>query len=240
MRRHRLPTPTGRRVATQSQNVQPTLGSTARTICKATPLRSISYRHRTLLAPQAVVPTTTRHGHRNHPLPRYTRPFLPRTARLARGCRTTRVERSGLSVVTSAWLHTRRGAIGRTLRTTSLTSADQRPPADNPPGRPRRARYELREPDAHAPWTTTMTAQLRNVLGTDYIVTTSLNLLCSSLAPTTYANYDSGMRQLAAFATRKAFTPYMQPRKRSSATLHHDSDYREQPLQPHCSCTTQR
>jgi hypothetical protein len=62
----------------------------------------------------------------------------------------------------------------------------------------RAVRYTLREPDAHAPWTATMTGRLRNLLGTDHIGTTALHLLSSSLAPTTN-NYDSSMRQFAAF-----------------------------------------
>jgi hypothetical protein len=44
-----------------------------------------------------------------------------------------------------------------------------------------------------------MTAQLRTVQVADHIGTTSLNILSSSLAPTTYANYDSGKRKFAAF-----------------------------------------
>jgi hypothetical protein len=44
-----------------------------------------------------------------------------------------------------------------------------------------------------------MPNHLRTILGTDHIGTTTLNLLSSSLAPTTYAKYDSGMRQFAAF-----------------------------------------
>jgi site-specific recombinase XerD len=35
------------------------------------------------------------------------------------------------------------------------------------------------------------------MLGADHIGTTALNLLSVSLAPTTYANYDSDMRKLA-------------------------------------------
>jgi site-specific recombinase XerD len=37
------------------------------------------------------------------------------------------------------------------------------------------------------------------MLETDYIGTTTLNLLSNSLAPTTYANYDSDMRHFVAF-----------------------------------------
>jgi hypothetical protein len=52
-----------------------------------------------------------------------------------------------------------------------------------------------------------MTAQLRKLLGTDQLGTTTLNMLSSSLAPTTYANYDSGMRQFAAFCHKEDIHP---------------------------------
>jgi hypothetical protein len=73
------------------------------------------------------------------------------------------------------------------------------------PSRP--VRYTLREPNAHAPWTATMTGRLRNLLGTDHIGTTALHLLSSSLAPTTYSNCDSGMRQFAAFCHEEHIHP---------------------------------
>jgi hypothetical protein len=65
-----------------------------------------------------------------------------------------------------------------------------------------------------------MTAQQRNMLGTDHIGTATLNLLSSSLAPTKYANYDSGMRKFAAFCHEEGIHPYIPPSSRSSATLH--------------------
>jgi hypothetical protein len=52
-----------------------------------------------------------------------------------------------------------------------------------------------------------MTAKLRIMLGTDHIGTTALNLLGSSLAPTTYANCDNGMRQFAAFCHEEGIHP---------------------------------
>jgi hypothetical protein len=52
-----------------------------------------------------------------------------------------------------------------------------------------------------------MTDRLRNLLGTDHIGTTALHLLSSSLAPTTYSNYDSGMRQFAAFCHEEHIHP---------------------------------
>jgi hypothetical protein len=109
------------------------------------------------------------------------------------------MEHRGFSTATPAWLHTRTGAIGRTLRAASSSLTDLRAMVNHPPKPSRSVRYTLREPDAHTPCTATMTARLRKLLGTDQIGTTALHLLSSSLAPTTYANYDSGMRQFAAF-----------------------------------------
>jgi hypothetical protein len=74
------------------------------------------------------------------------------------------MERRGLLTATPAWLHTRRGAIGRTLRTPNPSVADLRSITVHSPIHPQPARYKLRELDAHAPWTSTMTAQLRKML----------------------------------------------------------------------------
>jgi hypothetical protein len=52
-----------------------------------------------------------------------------------------------------------------------------------------------------------MIAQLRKLLGTDYVGTIALNLLSNSLAPTIYANYDRGMRQFAAFCHEEDIHP---------------------------------
>jgi hypothetical protein len=97
--------------------------------------------------------------------------------------------------------------MGRTLRTFSPGVADLRSVTFHSLVHPRLTRYKLREPDAHAPWTSSMTPQLRKLLGTDRIGTTALNMLSSSLAPTTYANYDSGMRQFAAFCHEEDMHP---------------------------------
>jgi hypothetical protein len=137
-------------MATRSKLLQPRLRRLTPPLRKTTPVGRIGYRHHTLVATQAMVPTAPQHGHRDHPLPRHTRPFLPWTARLARGGRTTRVERGGLSTATPASLHTRRGAVGRTLRTTSPKFVDLRSLTYRPPVRPRPARYQLRKPEAQA------------------------------------------------------------------------------------------
>jgi hypothetical protein len=52
-----------------------------------------------------------------------------------------------------------------------------------------------------------MTAKLRTLLGTGHIGTTTLNMMSSSLAPITYANYGSGMRQFAAFCHEEGIHP---------------------------------
>jgi hypothetical protein len=51
-----------------------------------------------------------------------------------------------------------------------------------------------------------MTTHLRTLLGTDQIGTTALHM-SSSLAPTTYSNYDSSMRQFAAFCHEEDIHP---------------------------------
>jgi hypothetical protein len=102
VRGRRLSTPAGRRMATRSELLQPLMGRTTLRVRKATPVGPISHRHRIALIPQTMVSTTTKHGHQDHPLPRLTRHALPRTARLARGGRTTRMERRGTSTATPA------------------------------------------------------------------------------------------------------------------------------------------
>jgi hypothetical protein len=56
-----------------------------------------------------------------------------------------------------------------------------------------------------------MPTELHKLLGTDKVGTTALHLLSSSLAPTTYANYDSGMRQLAVFCHEEDIHPLEAP-----------------------------
>jgi hypothetical protein len=131
--------------------------------------------------------------------------FFP--GRLARGGRTTKMERRRFSIAMPARLHTWRGEVGRKLRPPSPSVADLRSINVHPLVHPRRARYKLREPDAHAPWTSTVTSQLRKLLRTDQIGTTALDMLSSSLAPTTYANYDSGMRKFSAFCLEEDVHP---------------------------------
>jgi hypothetical protein len=52
-----------------------------------------------------------------------------------------------------------------------------------------------------------MIAQLRSMLGTDTVKTKARDLLSISQAPTMYANYDSGMRQVAAFRYAEGVHP---------------------------------
>jgi hypothetical protein len=117
------------------------------------------------------------------------------------------MEHRGLSTTTAAWPQTRRDAIGWTLRTSNPIIADLRAGTSLPPMHSRPVQYKQREPDAHAPWTATMTTHLRKLLGIDQIGTTALHVLSTSLAPTTYSNYDSGMRQFAAFCHEEDIHP---------------------------------
>jgi hypothetical protein len=207
MRGLRMSTPSGHRVATRGKLLQPAMVSSFRPLCETTPIGGSCYRHRTALAPKTVVLELTQLGHRDHPLPRLARPVFPRSARLARGGRTTMMEHRGFSTATPAWLHSRRGAIGRTLRTASSNLTDLSAMVNHPTKPSRPVRNTLREPDAHAPWTATMTTRLRKLLGTDQIGTTALHLLSSSLVPTTYSNYDIGMRQFASFCHEENIHP---------------------------------
>jgi hypothetical protein len=111
VRGRQLFAPRGHRVATRGQLLQPAVDNSTRPLCKTTLIGRSGHRHLTLMAPQTVVLGLAEHGHRDHPLPRLTRHALPRSARLARGGRTTRMEHRGFSTATPAWLHTRRGAI---------------------------------------------------------------------------------------------------------------------------------
>jgi hypothetical protein len=211
MRGRRLFAPTGHRVATRGQLQQPPVVRSTRPLRKATPLGRSSDRHRAVLASQNVVLTPAQHCHRDHKLPRLTRPILLRPAQLSRRDRTTEMDHRGFSIATPAWLHTRIGAIGRTLRTASPSVAYIRASIFHPPVHSRPTRYKLREPDAHAPWTATMPTQLHKLLGTHKVGTTALHLLSSSLAPTTYANYDSVMRQFAVFCHEEDIHPLQAP-----------------------------
>jgi hypothetical protein len=207
VRRRRLLAYSGHIVATRYQLLQPPVVRATRPLHKTTTVGRSGHRRRTLLAPQTVVPRLAQHGHRGHPLLHLTRLALPRSARLTRGGRTTMMEHRGLSTATPSLMHTGKGAIGRTLRTSSPSVADLRTSTVHPPVHSCPVRYKLREPDAHAPWTATMTAHLRKLLGTDQVGTTALHMMSSSLAPTTYANYDSGMLQFAAFCHKEDIHP---------------------------------
>jgi hypothetical protein len=52
-----------------------------------------------------------------------------------------------------------------------------------------------------------MTTKFCNLMGTDSLGTTAIGLLCSSLAPSTYANYDSTQRHYFAFCAEENLPP---------------------------------
>eukprot|EP00873_Tetraselmis_striata_P001604 jgi/Tetstr1/421868/TSEL_012768.t1 len=72
----------------------------------------------------------------------------------------------------------------------------------------RRARYRLAvRPGSEAPWTASMAAELRSLLGTDDVGQAALGLLTGSLAAGTYRNCDSGMRSFATFCEQEGLRP---------------------------------
>jgi hypothetical protein len=171
--------------------------------------------HRPLLAGQTVVPRFRPARHRDVPLPGGLRPFLSRRARQARGGRTTRVEHRGLSALTPSWLYTRRGTIGRAFRPDRLMSLVQPvcPLRTGPP------RYRLQIGAAPEPWSADIAETFHDLLGTDKLGVTAVALLSNSLAPSTYASYDSALRQFFLFCTKENIAPL-------KATRHYGSLHR--------------
>jgi hypothetical protein len=49
--------------------------------------------------------------------------------------------------------------------------------------------------------------KFRALLGTDRLVTTAIGLLSSSLAPSTYSNYDNALRHFFIFCATEGLTP---------------------------------
>jgi hypothetical protein len=197
VRRHRLPTPPRRGLAPRKQLLQPPRNCAPTPRCQTTPVRRNRYSRRPLLAQQTVVPRppTTRFPRPAFPVS--TGPILPRLARQARGGRTTRLEHRGLSSHTPSWLYTRRGAIGQSLRAANATSYAH-PRIEQQP-HPNRQRYRLIADATQAPWSFSMATRFRGLLGRDHLGTTAISLLRSSLAPSTYSNYDSALRPNCAF-----------------------------------------
>eukprot|EP00873_Tetraselmis_striata_P033139 jgi/Tetstr1/453403/TSEL_040385.t1 len=71
-----------------------------------------------------------------------------------------------------------------------------------------RARYRLAvRSGSEAPWSASMAAELRSLLGTDDVGQAALGLLTGSLAAGTYRNYDSGMRSFATFCEQEGVRP---------------------------------
>jgi hypothetical protein len=56
-----------------------------------------------------------------------------------------------------------------------------------------------------------MATQFRDLLGTDHLGTTAISLLSNSLAPSTYANYDSALRPYASPSALKTDAPPNMP-----------------------------
>jgi site-specific recombinase XerD len=52
-----------------------------------------------------------------------------------------------------------------------------------------------------------MATKFQTLLGTDTLGATAITLLSNSLAPSTYANYDSALRQYFAFCAKENLPP---------------------------------
>jgi hypothetical protein len=113
------------------------------------------------------------------------------------------VEHRGLSACTPSWLYTRRGAIGRALRPDRLIPTVQpvRPLCTCPP------RYNLQFGTTPAPWSADLAETFQDLLGTDKLGVTAVALLSNSLAPSTYASYDSALRQFFILCTGENIAP---------------------------------
>jgi hypothetical protein len=107
------------------------------------------------------------------------------------------------------WLYTRRGALGMSLRAANLTH-------DSPLPVPLRTRigtqrYRLIADTPQAPWSNFMCTKSLALLGTDRLGNTTISLLSSSLAPSTYANYDSALRHYFLLPRRGFASPKRHP-----------------------------
>jgi hypothetical protein len=190
-------------VAVREQLLQPPLD------CSTNPRRQTAlvernrYHRRPLLAQQNVVPRHAKTCHHNIALSGVFLGVLSRQARQARGGRTTRREHRGFSCNTPSWLYTHRGAIGKALRTAQVDPTT--PPSmrlrTGPP------RYRLHIASAHAPWSSSIVDTFLYLLGTDTLGVTAISLLSNSLAPSTYASYDSAWSHFVAFCTKENLPP---------------------------------
>jgi site-specific recombinase XerD len=59
----------------------------------------------------------------------------------------------------------------------------------------------------HAPWSSTIAETFQTLLGTDRLRVTAITMLSNSLASSTYANYDSALRQFFAFCKEENISP---------------------------------
>jgi hypothetical protein len=76
-----------------------------------------------------------------------------------------------------------------------------------PPLRTGPPRYGLRLETTPAPWSTDLAETFQDLLGTDKLGVTAVALLSNSLAPSTYANYDSALRQFFILCTQENIAP---------------------------------
>jgi hypothetical protein len=203
MRRRRLPIHVKCTLESRKQLMQPPMVRSPGSRRQTRPFTCRGYCHRPLLAEQNVVPRFRPACKYNFALPGGPRHVLSRQARQAREGRTSRVEHRGLSALTPSWLYTRGGAIGRALRPDRLISKVQpvRPLRTGPP------RYCLQFGTASVPRSADLAETFQDLLGTNKLGVTAVALLNNSLAPSTYASYDSALRQFFILCTKENIAP---------------------------------
>jgi hypothetical protein len=67
----------------------------------------------------------------------------------------------------------------------------------------------LRRGTAPAPWSADLADTFRDLLDTEKLGVTAVALLSNSLAPSTYANYDSALKQFLIFCTHENIAPLL-------------------------------
>jgi hypothetical protein len=168
------------------------------------PIRHNCYYRRPLLAQQALIPSPPPPRSRNATL----FPLFHATCSSQLGSERTHGSghRAGAPTTTPPWLHTRRGAISKCLRTSysphgHSTSVLLLKTHACP------QRYRLNTDTPNARWTALMTTKSCALLDTDRLVgTVRIGLLCNSIAPSTIANYDNALRQSFTFCVEEGLS----------------------------------
>jgi hypothetical protein len=167
------------------------------------PIRRNRYYSGSLLAQHNMVPIPPTTRSLYHALPAFARPLPAACSASPRVSDHPLGASWSFKYRTSAWLYTRRGAIGRSPR--AAHAAVTAPPPSVL--RPVPSTHHLTADPTQAPLSSCMTTKFRTLMSTDSAGTTAIGLLSSSLAPSTYANYDNTLRHYFAFCAEEHLPP---------------------------------